>query len=168
MRAGGAEGPGGGLPWRVGEWGALGWAETVLKTAAAGVGVATFLVSLGAHADASGGVRLAQVIVLSILSLGLVAGVYDRLLEREVVGIVVVPMMLAGHVAMTLALARDADAGVSLVAFGALMLAGDLVKLAFLATSGFRVRDVPRGAVAGLTGAYAAGYAALLVMQAAA
>ena len=38
----------------------------------------------------------------------------------------------------------------------------------FLATTGFRVRDIPRAAVFGLTGTYAVGYAALLLMQAAA
>lgn len=157
-----------GPAWRVGEWGLLGWAETVLKTAGAGVGVAAFLVTLGVPADGPSGVRLAQVILLAVLSLGLVAGVYDRYLEREVIGIVFVPVMLAGHLGMTLALARDADAGASLVAFCALVLAGDLVKLLFLATSDFRVRDLPRAAVMGLTGLYAAGYVALLVMQAAA
>lgn len=102
--------------------GPLGWTETVLKTAGAGVGVAAFLVTLGVPADGPGGMRLAQVILLAILSLGLVAGVYDRLLEREVIGIVFVPMMLVGHVAMTLALARDADAGTYAAGYVALLV----------------------------------------------
>jgi hypothetical protein len=76
--------------------------------------------------------------------------------------------MVVGHVCMTIALARDDGLGGALITFSALMLVGDLVKLAFLATTGFRVRDLPPAAVYGLTGAYAAGYTALLVMQAAA
>jgi hypothetical protein len=155
-------------PWRVGEWGLLGWTETVLKGAGAGVGLAAGATALGAPADGPSGVRWAQVAVLAALSLGLVVAIADRLLEREVVGMAFIPLMVAGHLGMTVALARDPGADTALVAFAALMLAGDLVKLIFLVTTGFRVRDVPRGAVLGLTGAYAAGYAALLVMQAAA
>lgn len=160
------DGPGGG--WRVGRWGPLGWLETVLKAGGVGVGIAALLTATGRAADAAGGVRLAQVIVLGLLSAGLVAAVADRLADREVVGIAFVPLMIAGHVCMTVALARDPDLGGPLLAFCALMLAGDLVKLVFLARTGFRVRDVPPAAVYGLTGAYAAGYAALMVMQAAA
>lgn len=154
--------------WRVGDWGLLGWLETALKAAGVLVGVGALLASLDGPVDGPSGVRLAQVVVLGVLSAGLLAGIADRLLEREVVGVVFVPAMVVGHVAMTVALARDGGLGDALVAFAALMLAGDLVKLAFLATSGFRVRDLPPGAVYGLTGAYAAGYVALLVMQAAA
>ena len=155
-------------PWRVGDWGPLGWVETILKAVGVGVGVAALLTALGRGADGASGLRLAQVILLGVLSAGLVAAVADRLAERELVGIVFIPAMVAGHVCMTVALARDPDLGGFLVAFCGLMLAGDLVKLAFLATSGFRVRDLPRAAVIGLTGAYATGYAALLIMQAAA
>ncbi len=152
--------------WRVGEWGPLGWLETALKAGGIAVGVAALLTAAGRAVDGAGGIRLAQVIVLGVLSLGLVAGIADRLADREVVGMAFIPLMVAGHVCMTIALARDADLGNLLVAFCALMLAGDVVKLAFLATTGFTVRDLPRAAVFGLTGTYAAGYAALLVMQA--
>lgn len=152
--------------WHVGEWGPLGWLETALKGAGIVVGVAALVTALGRSADGAGGIRLAQVILLAVLSAGLLAAVADRLLEREIVGMAFIPFMLAGHVCMTVALARDGDLGGYVVAFGALMLAGDLVKLGFLATSGFRVRDLPPAVPFALTGAYAAGYAALLVMQA--
>lgn len=154
--------------WHVGDWGPLGWLETALKLAGVAVAVAALVTAAGRAADGAGGVRLAQVILLGVLSAGLLAAVADRLLEREIVGMAFIPAMLAGHVCMAVALARDADLGAHLVAFAALMLAGDLVKLAFLATTDFRVRDVPRPAVVGLTGAYAAGDAALLLMQGAA
>jgi hypothetical protein len=154
--------------WHVGRWGPLGWLETALKGAGIVVGVAALVTALGRAADAAGGIRLAQVVLLAVLSAGLLAAVADRLLEREVVGMAFIPLMLAGHVCMTVALARDGDLGGHVVAFGALMLAGDLVKLAFLATRDFRVRDLPRAVPIALTGSYAVGYAALLVMQAAA
>ena len=150
--------------WHVGDWGPLGWAETALKTAGVLVGIAALLMALGRGPDGASGARLAAVAILGVLSLGLVAGIADRVLAREVVGVVFILGMVAGHVAMTVALARDAGLEGFLLAFAALMLAGDLVKLAFLRRTGFRVRDLPPAVVYGLTGAYAAGYLALLLI----
>ena len=78
---------------------------------------------------------LVAMIVLGLLALGLVAAIADRYADREIVGMVFILGMNVGHIAMLIALARDADAGGFLVAFALLMLAGDLVKLVFLATT---------------------------------
>jgi MFS superfamily sulfate permease-like transporter len=129
------------------------------------VGVAALLSALGRPVDGAEGARLAEVILLGVLSAGLLAGIADRLAAREAVGMVFILAMVAGHLSMTVALGRDAQVGGFLVAFCCLMLAGDLVKLVFLGRTGFTVRSVPRAAVYGLTGAYALGYAALLVIE---
>jgi hypothetical protein len=150
--------------WHVGDWGPLGWAETALKTAGVMVGIAALLTALGREPDGAGGARLAAVVILAVLSLGLVVGIADRYAGREAVGFAFILAMVAGHAAMTVALARDGGLAGFLAAFAALMLAGDLVKLTFLRTTGFRVRDVPPAAVYGLTSAYAAGYVALLLI----
>jgi hypothetical protein len=105
------------------------------------------------------------VIVLGLLSVGLVAAIADRIADREIIGVVFVLAMNLGHWCMTVALARDGDLAGHLVAFAGLMLAGDLVKLVFLRTTGFRVRDISPAVVYGLTGTYALGYAALLLLQ---
>ncbi len=152
--------------WHVGRWPALAWAETALKALGVGVGVAALLTALDAPVDGAGGARLVAVVILAVLSLGLVAAIADRVAEREVVGVVFILAMNVGHWCMTVALARDEVAGF-LVAFAALMLAGDLVKLAFLARSGFTVRAVPRTVVYGLTASYAVAYAALILLGAA-
>lgn len=151
--------------WHVGDWGPLGWLETVLKVAGIGVGVAALISATGRSADGPEGARLAEVIVLGLLALGLVAAIADRYADREIVGMVFILGMNVGHIAMLIALARDADVGGFLVAFALLMLAGDLVKLVFLATTGFTVRSVPRAAVYGLVGTYAVGYAALILIE---
>jgi hypothetical protein len=150
--------------WHVGDWGPLGWAETALKAAGVMVGIAALLTALGREPDGAGGARLAAVVILAVLSLGLVVGIADRYAGREAVGFAFILAMVAGHAAMTVALARDGGLAGFLAAFAALMLAGDLVKLTFLRTTGFRVRDVPPAAVYGLTSAYAAGYVALLLI----
>ncbi len=153
--------------WHVGEWPALAWLETALKVVGIGVGIAALMTALDEPADGASGVRLAGTIILAVLSLGLVAAIADRVADREVVGVVFILAMNVGHWAMTVALARDPGIGGFLLAFAGLMLAGDLVKLAFLATSDFTVRSVSRGVVYGLTGAYAIGYVVLIVIAAA-
>ena len=150
--------------WHVGDWGPLGWAETALKSAGVLVGIAALLTALDGDRDGASGARLAAVVILAVMSAGLVAGIADRLASREAVGFAFILAMVAGHVAMTVALARDGDLGGVLAAFAALMLAGDLVKLVFLRTTGFRVRSVPPAAVYGLTATYAVGYVALLLI----
>lgn len=127
------------------------------------MGVAALLTALDAPAHGASGWRLAAAVLLAVLSLGLVAAIADRVADREVVGVAFILAMNAGHWCMTVAIARDALPGF-LAAFAALMLAGDLVKLAFLARSGFTVRAVPRAVVYALTGAYALGYVALILM----
>ena len=151
--------------WHAGDWGPLGWLETALKTGGVGVGVAALIAATGRSAEAPEGARLGEVIVLGVLCLGLLAAIADRYADRETIGMVFILGMNAGHIAMLIALARDADVGGLLVAFATLMLAGDLVKLVFLATTGFTVRSVPRAAVYGLVGAYVAGYVALILIE---
>lgn len=149
--------------WHVGDWGPLGWLETALKLAGVAVGIAALAATLGDPTDGPGGTRLAAAIVLAVLCLGLVAAIADRLADREIVGMAFILAMNAGHLAMLWALLRD-DVGGHLLTFAALMLAGDLVKLVFLKTTGFTVRSVPRAAVYGLVGTYVAGYVALIIL----
>jgi hypothetical protein len=151
--------------WHVRRWGPLGWTETALKAAGVAVGVAALVSAVNAPVDRPSGVRLAQVIILAVLSLGLLAAIADRVADREVIGLVFVLLMNAGHWCMTIALTRDGDLGAHLVLFCALMLAGDLVKLVFLRSSGFRVRDISPAVVYGLTSAYAVGYVVLAALQ---
>jgi hypothetical protein len=152
--------------WHVGDWSALGWVETALKAGAIGVGIAALLTATGRPIDWAGGPRLAQAIILAALSLGLVAATADRLAEREAIAMAFVLFNNVGHWCMTVAVARDPDVGGFLIAFSALMLAGDLVKIGWLARSGYRVRDLSPAVPFVLTGAYAAGYLALILIQA--
>lgn len=154
-----------GRGWRAADWGPLGWAETLLKGAGLIVGAGA-LVAAGAAGlpDGADGARLAQVVILGVLSIGLVAAIADRIVEREVVSTAFILLMNGGHWSMVVALAGSAGVGETLLAFAALMLAGDLVKLAFIARTGYRVRDLPRRTLVGLTAAYALGYAALIVI----
>jgi hypothetical protein len=132
-----------------------------------GVGIAALLTASARPIDAAEGARLAQEILLAVLSLGLLAAIADRLVEREGIAMAFVLLNNVGHWCMTVAVARDPDVGGYLVAFAALMLAGDLVKLAWLARTGYRVRDLSPAVPFVLTGVYVAGYLALILLEAA-
>lgn len=78
--------------WYVATWPPLAWLETVIKLAALVLGFIALARALsggvfwlpgGLPAWSSGGLRLAQLIILACLSLGLVAAVFDRLAERR-------------------------------------------------------------------------------------
>jgi hypothetical protein len=151
--------------WHVAAWPPLAWLETVIKLAALIIGIITLIGVIGDGAfDLPGGARLAQTIILAVLALGLVAAIFDRWIEREIVAMAFVIVNNLGHWGMVIALASGQDLGAALNAFCALMLLGDAVKLVFLRIHQFSVRDVPRPVLYGLTLFFVAGYALLLVL----
>jgi hypothetical protein len=147
-------------------WPPLAWLETAVKLVALAMGVTALVRATSTGLFwLPGGARLAQLIILAALSLGLVAAIFDRLAEREIVAMIFVVVNNLGHWSMVVALASKPGPGGLLPAFAGLMLLGDLVKLVFLKVHDFAVRDTPRAALYGLTLFYAAGYAALLVLE---
>lgn len=152
--------------WHVASWPPLAWLETVVKLAALTLGIVALGQALSGGAFAlPGGLRLAQFIILAFVSLGLVAAIFDRLIEREIVAMAFVVINNLGHWGMVAALASKPGPGGLLPAFAGLMLLGDLVKLVFLRVHDFSVRDTPKTALYGLTLAYVAGYAILLILE---
>ena len=153
--------------WHVAEWPPLAWLETSIKAIALALGIAAAVQALsGGGFKLPGGLRLAQLIVQGVLALGLVAAIFDRLAEREIVAMIFVIFNNLGHWSMVLALASEVGPGRLLFGFAGLMLLGDLVKLAFLVSHpAFTVRDTPRAALYGLTLLYVVGYTAILVFE---
>lgn len=151
--------------WHVARWTGLGWAETLVKGAAQVVALVAFARCLDGDLGWPSGARLAQFVILALLSLGLLAAIADRIAMREVVSMVFVITNNLAHWGMLVALATIPGPGALFPWFCALMLAGEVVKLAFLTTSGFRVRNVSPAVVLGLTVLYAAGYAGMLLLE---
>jgi len=152
--------------WHVAAWPLLAWVETAVKLVALGVALAMLIRAAGA--DAWGlprGAVLAQWVILIVLSLGLVAAIFDRLQERELVAMGFVVLNNLGHWGVVVAMLAAPGPGWRLPVFCALMLLGDIVKLVFLKVHSYQVRDVPRAALFGLTGFYAVGYAAILLLD---
>lgn len=151
--------------WHRGDWGPLGLLETGLKVVGFACAYAAALVADGPVGLPSGA-RLAVLILLAVAELGLLAAIGDRWLEREITAAVFVVFNNAAHLAMILAVLRDVDAA-WILAFALPMLAGELVKIVFLRTTGFTVRDASSSLLIGLTAGYAAIYAAVAVLAAA-
>jgi len=150
--------------WHRDSWGPLGALETAVKAVAFACAYAAALAA-GGPAGLPGGARLAILVLLVVAETGLLLAIGDRWIEREVTAAVFVLFNNAAHLAMIVAVLRGVGAG-WILAFALLMLSGELVKLVFLRTTGFTVRDAGTGTLVGLTAGYAAIYAAVALLAA--
>ncbi len=152
--------------WHVARWPPLAWLETGIKLLALGIGVGTAVAALANPTFAfPTGLRLGQFILLVILSLGLVAAIFDRLTDRELIAMGFVVLNNLGHWGMVLALATASNLGRTVWLFAGLMLLGDLVKIWFIKTANFTVRDFPQRTLYILTGMYVVGYTLILLLE---
>jgi len=117
--------------WHFAKWSLLAWLETIVKTIAILFAIVALVNALSSGIfQLPSGVRLAQSIVLGILSLGLVAAIFDRFSRHEIVSMIFVIFNNLGHWGMLIAFTFIPGPAALLVCFSALMLVGDLVKLA--------------------------------------
>lgn len=152
--------------WHIAKWPPLAWLETAIKLVALGIGVGTAVSSLANPNFAlPTGAGLVQFILLIILSLGLLAAIFDRLTDRELIAMGFVVLNNLGHWGMVLALATTTDLGNAVWLFAGLMLLGDLVKIWFIKTTNFTVRDFPQRTLYMLTGVYVVGYTLILLLE---
>jgi hypothetical protein len=152
--------------WRVAAWPPLAWLETFVKLIALAAGIAAgFRALAGPALDLPADLRWAQLIVLGVLALGLVAAVWDRWQERELVAMGFVIVNNLGHWGMLLAFFSPTFSRTTLLLFAGLMLAGDLVKIVFLRVHAFTVRGQPMSVMIGLTAAYVLGYGLLIALE---
>jgi hypothetical protein len=145
--------------WHVAGWGTLGWIETGIKSVAFLCAYAALATSITTGWSIPRGVRVAEFVLIGVATLGLLAAIGDRLLEREVVSMVFVVFNDVAHLALLASLVTTAGPGRLLTAFTVLMTCGELVKIRFLRSTGFTVRNTPTSVVIGLTAAYALLYA---------
>jgi hypothetical protein len=152
--------------WYVADWPPLAWLETTIKVIGLLIALAAllFMLAEGRAFDFPDGVRRAQWVILVILSLGLVAAIVDRIIEREIVAIGFVIINNLGHWGMVITMLFAPYPDGELLAFAGLMFFGDLVKLWFLYLTGFTVRNTPRSVIYGLTLAYVIGYGLIVLL----
>ena len=145
--------------WHVARWGAMGWIETGVKSCAFVCAYVALASSISTGWSTPRGVRIVELVLIGIATLGLMAAIGDRLLEREIFAMVFVCFNNLAHLALLVSLLTTAGPGRLLTAFALLMICGELVKIRFLHSTGFTVRNTPTATVIGLTAAYALVYA---------
>jgi hypothetical protein len=152
--------------WHVAEWPPLAWLETTIKVIGLLIAIGTLLFALaeGRSYDFPDGVRRAQWIILVCLSLGILAAIVDRIIEREIVAMGFVLVNNLGHWGMVIAMLFTPYPDGELLAFAGLMFIGDLVKLWFLFLTGFTVRNTPRALMYGATLVFVIGYAVIVLL----
>lgn len=144
--------------WHVARWGALGWIETGIKSAAFLCAYVALASSITTGWSTPNGIRTVELVLVGIATLGLVAAIGDRVLEREIVSMVFVCFNNLAHLTLLASLVTASGPGRLLTAFALLMTCGELVKIRFLRSTGFTVRNTPASIVIGLTTAYAMVY----------
>jgi hypothetical protein len=150
--------------WHVGTYEPLAWAETAVKAVAFVIAYIAFVQALGRTLHSPDGIHIAEVALLGVAELGLLAAVGDRLGERELIAIGFVAFNNAAHLGMLYALFAVPGPGGLVSLFCLLMLTGEIVKIAWLRTSHFTVRELSALIVQGLVVAYASIYLAALVV----
>jgi hypothetical protein len=149
--------------WHVGDYGPLGWAETGIKAVAFAIAFVALAHALDRDLVTPHGIHVFELVLLGVAELGLILAVGDRLIERELIAMGFVCVANVAHLGMLFALLAHPGPGVLLSLFCAFMFAGEVIKLRFLTTTGFRVREVAPVVVQGLVVGYAVIYAVALV-----
>jgi len=151
--------------WYLARMGWLEWQETILKLGAIAAGITGFALAFSTDRLAlPGGLGLVQFTILAIMSLGLFGAIFERLDQREIGAMVFVLLNNLGHWGLLLALTSGLSGGL-VIAFSALMLAGDLTKLTFFARSNFTVRNATKALVLTIVSLFALGYAVILALE---
>lgn len=97
-------------------------------------------------------------IIQIILSVGLLIAIFDRFKEKELNAMIFILINNLAHWGILYSLFTQINFHFHLLMFFVFMLAGDLVKILFLKTSTFTVRDLPKSVLYGLTILYITGY----------
>ncbi len=147
--------------WHVANWGWWGWAETVAKLAAIVVGLAAAIGGGGAVAVPDDH-RIAFW-ALTAVAVGYTVAIYDRFIDREIFAMGFIVAVVVAHWAMVYAMGRDVWPGTAVRWFAALMLAGDLIKIGFFATTRTSVRSIPWPVPVAMTSTLALLYLVVLV-----
>jgi hypothetical protein len=124
--------------WHVANWGLWGWIETGLKLIGIGAGfLAFFGSSSAAEMIVGGNPNLAAVILLALLTLGLLAAVFMRVAQKEIISLIFSILNVLGHAGILIALLRTPDQQTLPLIFGVFFVLGELAKQRFLAISGY-------------------------------
>lgn len=151
--------------WYLAPMSCLEWLETILKCVAIIIALVTFVREFtpGDLRQPTGAAGT-QSRILMWMAIALAIAIIDRLQQRELLSIGFVVMNDLAHWAMYLSFLSGLTAMGAVIAYCALMMAGDIAKIAFFATSGYTVRGAPRPLLLVGVGAFVIAYGVVLVL----
>jgi hypothetical protein len=97
--------------WHVARWGRLGRIETGVKSLAFLCAYVALATSCTTGWSTPGRVRVAELVLIGIATVGLLAAIGDRLLEREIVAMLFVAFNNLAHLALLASLLTTAGPG---------------------------------------------------------
>ncbi len=151
--------------WHVSNWDRLGWIETALKILAFIFAYQMLYETLKQSNFAlPQGHYIVIWIIQIVLSMGLIAAIFDRYQNKEMFSMIFVVLNNFAHWSIVIVLGNPTIQSNTLILFFTLMLLGDLVKIIFLKTSGYSVVGVPKSVLYGLTFLYVLGYLVNLII----
>ena len=151
--------------WYMAPMSRLEWLETGLKIVAMVIAFITFARAFGPGTLVTpGGSVGTQSRILMWMAVALAVAILDRLQQRELLSIGFVIANDLAHWAMYLSFMSGPPAMAPVVAYCAFMMAGDLAKIAFFATSKYTVRGVPRPLLLAGVAAFVVAYGVVLVL----
>ena len=150
--------------WHVGTYEPLAWTETAVKAVAFAVAYVALVQALDRTLHSPDAIHVAEIVLLGVAELGLVFAIGDRLIERELIAMVFVVLNNVAHLGMLYALLAVPGPGGLVSLFCLFMLTGEIVKIAWLRTTHFTVREISALVVQGLVVAYATIYLVALII----
>jgi len=150
--------------WHVGTYEPLAWTETAVKAVAFAVAYVALVQALDRTLHSPDAIHVAEIVLLGVAELGLVFAIGDRLIERELIAMAFVVLNNVAHLGMLYALLAVPGPGGLVSLFCLFMLTGEIVKIAWLRTTHFTVREISALVVQGLVVAYATIYLVALII----
>lgn len=125
--------------WHLAQWGLWGWAETLPKLIAI---VAAVIAALAGGAWNVPDNHQLSFWLLVVVAMGYVGTIADRWIDKEIFAMSFVVLMLIGHWSLVYAMGQPEWPSGRVRLFAGLMLAGDVVKIGYFATTRARVRGL--------------------------
>jgi len=151
--------------WRCQKYGPLGWMETIVKIIAIGVAIA----SLSIYNRASTILkkeRIAQIVLMAIIGAALIAGIVQRVLDKELFALGFIVVHVIGHWILVLVLILSVDPGSFIFTYAFLMTLGEYIKLLFLfLADNIEVRFLTKPILYGISIAFVVVYLTIIILQ---
>jgi len=151
--------------WRCQRYGPLGWMESLVKLIAMGVGIA----SLKEYNHASrilSSKRITQIVLMGLMGGVLIAGIVQRVLDKELFALGFIIVQVLAHWIMVLVLIFSVDPGAFIFVYVFLMILGEFIKLCFLGLAeNIEVKFLTRPILFGISIFFVIFYIIILILQ---